>query len=161
MIENVYTANNNNMEFHMWGTGAEDDNLKRYVTTHGMDNVLFHGAYLRSKQIEVINSCDLSLVTLTDGMYGLGVPSKTYNIMAAGKAILFIGDPKSEIGLLVKEKQIGYVFDPTDRKGIVSFISMLSPEKRDEFTEMGRRARKVAETEYAKNVILNKFLKAI
>lgn len=161
IIEDVYTANNDNMEFHLWGTGAEEDNLKRHVTTHSMNKVLFHGAYLRSKQIEVINSCDLALVTLTKGMFGLGVPSKTYNIMAAGKAILFIGDPESEIGLMVKENQIGYVFDPADRKGIVSFISKLSPEKRDEFTEMGRRARKVAEAEYAKDIILNKFLKAI
>lgn len=161
MMEDVRNANNPNMEFHLWGTGAEENSLKDFVNSHKMTNVVFHGAYLRSKQSEVINSCDLALVTLTEGMYGLGVPSKTYNIMAAGKAVLFIGEPDSEIGLLVKEKQIGYVLEPSDRDGIVKFLSGLTLEKRNDFAEMGRRARHVAESEYAKKIILNKFVEAI
>lgn len=161
MVEDIKVAGNNGMEFHLWGTGAEENSLKEYTQKHGMKNVVFHGAYLRSKQSEVINSCDMALVTLTDGMFGLGVPSKTYNIMAAGKAILFIGESNSEIGLLVKEKNIGYVFEPTDRDGIVKFLSSLSSEKRAEFKELGQRARKVAETEYAKDIILNKFVEVI
>ena len=161
MVEDIKAAGNDRMEFHLWGTGAEETNLKEYAQKNGMKNVVFHGAYLRSKQSEVINRCDLALVTLTEGMFGLGVPSKTYNIMAAGKAVLFIGETNSEIGLLVKEKQIGYVFEPTDREGIVSFLSNLSPERCAEFKEMGQRARKLAETEYAKDIILNKFVKAI
>ena len=161
MVEDIRAAGNENMEFHLWGTGAEENNLKEYAQKNGMKNVVFHGAYLRSKQSEVLNNCDLALVTLTEGMFGLGVPSKTYNIMAAGKAVLFIGEPNSEIGLLVKEKQIGYVFEPTDREGIVCFLSNLSPERCAEFKEMGQRARNVAETEYAKDIILNKFVEAI
>lgn len=161
MIEDIKAAGNDKMEFHLWGTGAEENSLKEYVQKYGMNNVVFHGAYLRSKQSEVINSCDLALVTLTEGMFGLGVPSKTYNIMAAGKAILFVGEPNSEIGLLVKEKNIGYVFEPSDRDGIVKFLSSLSSEKCAEFKEMGQRARKVAEMEFAKDIILNKFVEAI
>lgn len=161
MVEDIKTAGNDKMEFHLWGTGSEENSLKEYTQKQGMNNVVFHGAYLRSKQSEVINSCDLALVTLTEGMFGLGVPSKTYNIIAAGKAILFIGESNSEIGLLVKEKRIGYVFEPSDREGIVKFISSLSTEKCAEFEEMGQRARKVAETEYAKDIILNKFVEAI
>ncbi len=161
LIENLKESSNNNLEFHLWGTGAEENRLKDYTQSYKMSNVVFHGAYLRSKQSEVINSCDMALVTLTEGMFGLGVPSKTYNIMAAGKAVLFIGEPESEIGLLVKEKQIGYVLRPEDKKGIVEFLSSLTPERVSEFKNMGQRARNVAETEYAKNIILNKFVEAI
>lgn len=161
MVEDIKAASNDKMEFHLWGTGAEESSLKEYAQKNGIKNVVFHGAYLRSQQSEVINSCDLALVTLTEGMFGLGVPSKTYNIMAASKAILFIGELNSEIGLLVKEKKIGYVFEPSDRDGIVKFLSSFSSEKRAEFKEMGQRARKVAETEYAKDIILNKFVEAI
>lgn len=161
LIENIKTANNEGLEFHLWGTGAEENSLKNFVQNNKMSNVVFHGAYLRSKQSEVINSCDMALVTLKDGMFGLGVPSKTYNIMAAGKAVLFIGEPESEIGLLVKEKNIGYVFRPEDKDEIVSFLSGLNKEKLAEIREMGDRARKIAVEEYAKEIILNKFAEAI
>ncbi|OPZ94911.1 MAG: putative glycosyl transferase [Firmicutes bacterium ADurb.Bin419] len=161
LIENLKESSNNYLEFHLWGTGAEENRLKDYTQSHKMSNVVFHGAYLRSKQSEVINSCDMALVTLTEGMFGLGVPSKTYNIMAAGKAILFIGELESEIGLLVKEKQIGVVFRPDDKSGIVKFLASLSKDKQPEFAEKGKRARQVAETEYAKDIILNKFVEAI
>lgn len=161
LIEDIKTVNNDNIQFHLWGTGAEEHNLKDYTLAQNMTNVVFHGAYLRSKQNEVINNCDLALVTLSEGMFGLGVPSKTYNILAAGKAVLYIGEPTSEIGLLLNEKQIGYVFAPSDREGIKRFLKNLTLERRNEFNEMGRRARKVAETEYTKQIILNKFIKAI
>lgn len=161
LIENIKTANNDGLEFHLWGTGAEENSLKGYVQNNNMDNVVFHGAYLRSKQSEVINSCDMALVTLTDGMFGLGVPSKTYNIMAAGKAVLFIGEPESEIGLLVKEKNIGCVFRPDDKNGIVKFLTGLNKDRLAEIRLMGERARQIAVTEYAKDIILNKFIEAI
>ena len=161
LMENLKESANCNLEFHLWGTGAAENHLKDYTQSHKMSNVVFHGAYLRSKQSEVINSCDLALVTLTEGMYGLGVPSKTYNIMAAGKAILFIGEPESEIGMLVREKQIGFVFKPDEKEDIVRFLASLSKDRQSEFAEMGKRARQVAETEYAKDIILCKFVQAI
>lgn len=161
LIENIKTANNEGLEFHLWGTGAEENSLKDYVQSNKMSNVVFHGAYLRSDQSEVINSCDMALVTLTDGMFGLGVPSKTYNIMAAGKAVLFIGEPESEIGLLVKEKNIGYVFRPEDKDGIIRLLSNLDIKMLAEIREMGERARMVAVKEYAKDIILSKYVEAI
>lgn len=161
MVEHLKAADNQNLSFHLWGTGAEESKLKAFVETNGMINVEFHGAYFRSKQSDVINSCDIALVTLTEGMYGLGVPSKTYNIMAAGKPVLFIGDARSEIALLVKEKGIGYVFEPEEHEKIVDFLRHISVEMLPELKEMGTKARKVAVEEYAKEIILNKFLEAI
>lgn len=154
-------SKNSQLNFHLWGTGAEETNLTRYVRLHKMKNVKFHGAYFRSKQSDVINSCDIALVTLTKGMFGLGVPSKTYNIMAAGKPVLYIGDSYSEIGLLVKEKDIGYVFDPEDKVSIMKFLSNLTLDRLPELKEKGEKAYKVAVEEYAKPIILNKFVEAL
>ena len=96
----------------------------------------------------MLSACDIAVVTLQDGMYGLGVPSKTYNILAAGRPILFFGPSNSEIELLVREKGVGYC---------------QWPDKWDkhELAEMGVRARKLAIDEYSKEAILNKLLNAI
>lgn len=132
------------VDFHLYGTGAMEDKLKEM----GRNNVFFHGPYFRSQQNEVLSACHIAIVTLQDGMYGLGVPSKTYNILASGRPVLFLGPQNSEIDLLVKEKKIGYCGWP--EKWDV-----------DELKEMGERARKVAVQEYSEATILNKFVEAI
>lgn len=160
-LEHLRMSGNECLSFHLWGTGAEENALKEYAREYNLANVFFHGPYFRSKQADIINGCDIALVTLTEGMYGLGVPSKTYNIMAAGKPILYIGEDMSEIGLLVKEKSIGYVFTPEDKSGVLAFLKNLTSEHLPQLREMGLRSRKVAEEEYAKDVILKRFLNVI
>ena len=91
---------------------------------------------------------DFALVTLQEGMYGLGVPSKTYNILASGRPILFFGPKDSEIDLLIREKGIGYCGWPEKWDKVI-------------LAEMGKKARVLAETEYSESIILDKFLKAI
>ena len=133
-----------NVELHIYGTGAMENELKRLKHPQ----VFFHGPYFRSQQTEVLAACHISIVTLQEGMYGLGVPSKTYNILASGRSVLFIGPKDSEIDLLVREQKVGYC---------------AWPEKWDleELKAMGERARELAENKYAKRIILNKFLAAI
>ena len=72
----------------------------------------------------MLNQCDLALVTLNSAMYGLGVPSKTYNNMEAGKPVLFIGPEKSEIYNEVINNDITFTFDDKDK--IIDFLQNLS-----------------------------------
>ena len=68
--------------------------------------------------------------------------------MAAGRPVIYFGPEKGEIGLLIKEKGIGYIGWP-------------ETWDIDELKVMGRRARAAAEAEYSKEAILNKFIKAL
>lgn len=143
-LENVMDKLPGDVEFHIYGTGAMEEKLK----SRKQKNVFFHGPYFRSQQNAILAACDIALVTLQDGMYGLGVPSKTYNILASGRPILFLGPKNSEIDLLVRENGIGYCG---------------WPEKwnKEELITMGKKSRLLAETKYSERVILDKFLKAI
>lgn len=143
-LESIIKNLPNDVELHIYGTGAMENNLKKFHHPR----VFFHGPYFRSQQTEVLAACHIAIVTLQDGMYGLGVPSKTYNILASGRPVMFFGPKNSEIDLLVREERIGYCS---------------WPEKWDmtELNTMGKRARDVAEKKYSKEIILNKFLAAI
>ena len=133
-----------NVELHLYGTGSMEETL------HKMNHprVFFHGPYFRSQQNNVLAACHIAIVTLQEGMYGLGVPSKTYNILASGRPVLYFGPKDSEIDLLVRENGIGFC---------------RWPEKWDmeELKMMGRKARALAERDYSEHTILNKFLTAI
>ena len=125
-VELLHEAGNKVIHFGIWGTGIAEESIKaRVVELRMEEQVRFYGPYSRNQQIEVLNDSDLSLVTLVKGMYGLGVPSKTYNILAAGKPILYIGEKGTEIWRTVEENQIGYCFEPDDKKGIQEFIQSL------------------------------------
>ena len=56
-----------NVEFHLYGSGAMEETLK----IRKQKNVFFHGPYFRSQQNEILAACDISVVTLETGMYGL------------------------------------------------------------------------------------------
>ena len=161
-VDLINQANNPIVQFEIWGAGSAEGRIKNRVQELNMDNrVRFNGPYSRIQQKEVLNDSDLSLVTLVKGMYGLGVPSKTYNILAAGKPILYIGEKGTEIWRTVEENQIGFCFEPDDRNGIVDLLKSLSIEQLPLLKEMGRKAREIAVRKYSKEAILNRFLEVV
>lgn len=151
-----YESRNPKLHLCIWGKGAIEMELKQYVKEHNITNVSFHGSYTRDMQDKVLNSCDLAVVTLSEKMYGLGVPSKSYNIMAAGKPILYIGDPASEIAQTIHDKRIGISF-PHEKRQLTTFLAELTLNDLPYLRELGQNARISAETDYAQSVILQKF----
>jgi glycosyltransferase involved in cell wall biosynthesis len=143
-VDKVVEQLPDNVEFHLYGTGAMEEKLK----SRKYPKIFFHGPYFRSQQNKILSACDIAVVTLQKGMYGLGVPSKTYNILAAGRPIIFFGPEGSEIDLLVRENGIGYCGWP-------------KVWNRRELIDMGAKARKLAVRDYSKKVILSKFLDLI
>ena len=159
IIEYVKEAGNPKIRFDIWGTGTMEETLKRCVKEEGLqDAVLFKGPYFRSQQEHVLNACDLALVSLNKNMYGRGVPSKTYNILGAGKPVLYIGPAKTEIGLMVEEEGVGFSFTNGEKDKIVRLLKTLTPEM---LSGMGTKARMVAEQKYSEPIILDKFRKVL
>lgn len=143
-LEQVIESLPDNIEFHIYGSGAMEEKLKEY----NKPNVHFHGPYTRNEQSDILGKCHISLVTLNDKMYGLGTPSKTYNILASGRPILYFGPRNSEIELLINDHKIGYC-------GWPEHWDM------DELRSMGQRARLIGEKLYSKNSILQKFIELL
>lgn len=151
-------SNNETLRLSLWGGGSEESKLKELSTSLGIDDkVSFNGTYLRSQQADVLNRCDIAIVSLREDIKGLGVPSKSYNILAAGKPILFIGPKDSEIALMIKENNIGFCFEEGETEEIIKFLNSLSFETIPSLQRMGDKARKVAEQKYSKEKILQKF----
>lgn len=158
-LQSVREASNEALHVSFYGDGVVKEILLNYVAENRMDNVSFHGSYKREEQNMILNSCDIAIITLAKGMYGLGVPSKTYNILAAGKPIMFIGDVNSEVALMIKEHKIGFVFASDNHLEIKDFLTKLSMDQKQMLREMGKRARKLAEDVYSEDKILNKYSK--
>lgn len=155
LLKNLKNSGNAHLEFHIIGEGAVKEDLIKFVKENEMSNVVFQGSFRRSEQQKVLNNCDMALVTLAEGMYGLGVPSKTYNILAAGKPIFYIGPENSEIDRIIKEYNVGVTFTISDNEQIISFLKGITTTDLQTET-MKKNARKLAEEKYAEDIILKR-----
>jgi glycosyltransferase involved in cell wall biosynthesis len=151
---------NDNIHIVFIGTGEKVELIRGYIKTSIRKNITLLDYIDRSSQCEFLNSCDIGIITLRDGMYGLGVPSKAYNILAAGKPILYIGDKGSEIFKLVCENDIGWAFQSSRYGEVIEMLSKLE-NSIDDIIRKGKNARKVAETLTSKKYILNEYLKVL
>lgn len=161
LLDIISQVDNSFLIFSIFGTGTMQKKMQKKIVDLSLNQITLNGSYTRTNENELLNSCDIAVVTLADGMYGLGVPSKSYNIMAAGKPILFIGDLYSEIALMVKEHQLGYCFAPSDKIGLVAFLQNLRIEDLQTFKSKGTRARVICEKYYTKDIILEKIVQTI
>ncbi|WP_322619542.1 glycosyltransferase family 4 protein [Shewanella sp. YLB-07] len=94
------------------GCGSEADYVKKTLekinNESGYEKIFFYGPLDLEKNHIGLSACDVSLVTLSGNMFGLGVPSKAYFSMAADKPILYVGDNNSELSILLSEYQVGW-----------------------------------------------------
>ena len=149
------------VHFLVVGTGKKFTWLDRAIRDSGLNNVTLTGQKPRSEQADFLNACDIGLVSLISGINGIGVPSRTYNYLAAGKPILAAVDASSEIASLVIEEDVGWVVSPGQIK---PFITAVLDAKSDlqRLSQIGFRARRLSESTYSfKNVLTQykKFLK--
>jgi glycosyltransferase involved in cell wall biosynthesis len=154
LLEAIDLIDNYDIKFCFIGSGAKSKDIEEFAKKH--NNVTYAGLIDRSKQNDFLNACDIGFVTLSDGMYGLGVPSKSYNILASGKPILFVGNENSEIALCIKEYEIGWIVEPNNPTLLCEMIKRIYSE-RENLEPMKIKARDVAEKIYAKDVILEKY----
>lgn len=101
-------------KFIFIGDGAYASILVEQINTLKLDNVYYWGSLDQKEKSIGLNACDVALVTLTEGMLGLGVPSKSYFTMAADKPILAIMEEKAEVSTMVNQHSIGWTTPPED-----------------------------------------------
>jgi glycosyltransferase involved in cell wall biosynthesis len=130
------------IRFVFLGGGAKRDWLEKSVSQLGLRNVSLLPPQPREEQRGFLNSCDIGVVSLVPSMTGVSVPSRTYNLMAAGKPILGIVDPQSEVGRLILEDGLGVLIPHGGSEELADWARKASIE-REGIGKMGALARTI------------------
>jgi glycosyltransferase involved in cell wall biosynthesis len=152
-------TNNDKLVFIIIGDGANKKNIEEYISVNCIKNVYLFDSKPRSEQNIFLNNCDIGLVTLCEGMKGLGVPSKVYNIMSAGKPVLYVGDPKSEIDNYISQYKIGWSFDWSEEENIIEFLNNISEV--ESLEKNGQASRKFILSDFTQGRILSRYKELI
>ena len=126
----------------------------------GLANVRVRGYQPEARLGESLAACDLHLVTLLPAFEGLIVPSKFYAAAAAGRAVIFVGDPDGEIARAIAAHDCGVTVAGGDAAGLAAAIKDLraSPER---LRDMGKRARAAFEREWDEPIALARWREVI
>ena len=126
----------------------------------GLANVQVRGYVPESRLGESLAACDVHLVTLLPALEGLIVPSKFYGVTAAGRAVIFVGDPDGEVARAIAAHGCGVAVAAGDAAGLAAAIKDLraSPDK---LRAMSERARAAFEREWDKPIALARWREVI
>jgi len=145
------------IHFLFIGSGRQTPWLIQAAREAGLGNMTVLGHSPRSDQASFLNACDVAIVPLVPGMAGVGVPSRMYNMMAAGKPIIAVAEDDAEPALVVWEEQIGWVVPPGQPDKIVDAI-LEAQAQPDRLVEMGASARRAAEAKYTFDQAIQAYL---
>jgi glycosyltransferase involved in cell wall biosynthesis len=108
--------------FLLIGDGAKKAVVQQLKESRQLENLSIL-PYQPSDMLPFSLSCaDIGIVTLSSGAEDLSVPSKTYNLLAAGVALMVIASGDSELARLVRQYGCGVQFEEKDTDEMIGFL---------------------------------------
>lgn len=142
------------------GAGVKKKWLVKMVREQCLENITVLDYRPRSEQSLFLSACDVGLIALIKGMKGTAMPSRTYNIMAAGKPILALTEHGSELAMVIDEEEIGWHVEPLDSDLLAAAILEVW-NSRTGLPAMGERARRAATDKYSEERAIESYRKAM
>ncbi len=146
-------------EFHIYGTGTEQENILAFLSQNPIRGITYHGTLKRDEMPEVLSSYGCTMIPLIKNIYG-AIPSKIYEAMAAGLPIIFSGE--GEGAAIIKKSNAGWISSPKDwstlKVCITEFLNMPDAD----YFETRERNKQTANLYFDRNkqiVELNAFLR--
>lgn len=135
------------------GEGPKRGWLEEAIARDSIPNITVRGYLPRSEIAPSLAAGNVSLVALVEGMSGVSVPSRIYDLLAAGQPIIAMVDASSEAARIVAEERVGWVIAPDDVAGLVEAIRAARADPMG-LQVMAERARAVAVNKYGPDAVV-------
>lgn len=129
------------IEFHIYGSGAEQSKIETYILNHPELPIVYHGQVSRQELHNVLLQYDITIIPLLRRIYG-SVPSKIFEYAKLGLPMLYFGGGEGET--IIKSHGLGWVAEAGNYKELNTVISsidreVLSTELRKNIMEKSKR----------------------
>ena len=140
------------------GSGAARSALEAEATN--LANVVFGDYQPIERLSEVLATADIHAVLLKRGLGKVSVPSKTYSVMAAGRAVVAAIDPGTEVTRLIDGAKCGCTVPPDDSVALIEALRTMLADF-SEIRQMGERARQFVEQVASPKSVAQQYVTAI
>lgn len=147
------------VEFLFVGGGATEKALQSEVNKHQLDNVKFLGRFPMKEVSEIVNFCDVSMVSFLDlPILYTNSPNKLFDSLSAGKPIIV--NSAGWTKRLVEENSCGYYVNPNKPSELVDKLLFLQSHP-EVVKQQAFASRRLAETKYDKSILCKQFVEVI
>ncbi len=144
------------IQFVCIGKGAKQATLKAKIKKHGLNNFVFLPYQDKKDLTYSLTACDLTLVSVSEGMEGLVAPSKVYGYLASGRPIAAVCPESTYLNEMLEEGNCGAGFRNGDAKGLAQYILGLSQDQ-EKSKALGNSARNYLENNFSPAAIANQY----
>jgi glycosyltransferase involved in cell wall biosynthesis len=139
---------NPKIQFVIIGEGTKKTLIEDYIARATSNNILLLPLQPRDQLPYSLSSGDIAFVTLAEGYERLSMPSKTYDMMATGNAILGISASSSSLESVIQSHGCGVNFSPDQAEDIAAWIEMLTGDA-EALAALQKAARRAAEKSFS------------
>jgi len=111
------------IEFHIYGSGAEETAIKELIALRSDLPLYFHGRVDRTELHQVLLNYDLTIIPLLNRIYG-SVPSKIFEYAKLGLPMLYFGGGEGED--VIDKNALGWVAKEGDYKSLNTILRSIS-----------------------------------
>jgi glycosyltransferase involved in cell wall biosynthesis len=148
---------NQPIQFVCIGGGPKRESFIQDVNRLGLKNFLFLPYQEKSVLPYSLTACDLSLVSVEEGVESLVAPSKLYPALAAGRPIAVICPKTSYLPELIADGKFGIAIDNGDSNALSEFILQLNSHPKIA-EEMGQLAREYLQSNFTPEIIAKQYI---
>jgi glycosyltransferase involved in cell wall biosynthesis len=124
-----------------WGIGWKQ--LCDMQAADKLENISLLESVPEAELVEFLSSADVWVIPYRRHIAGVSVPSRLYNLLAVGRAIIVAAESYSEAALVIGEENIGWVVPPEDPRQLADAIRLAASD-RAATAQKGRRAAEAA-----------------
>ena len=114
--------NYDSIEFHIYGSGAEQLQIENYIQAHPELPIIYHGELSRADLHKALLKYDLAIIPLLNRIYG-SVPSKIFEYAKLGLPMLYFGGGEGEA--IISEYQLGWIAKAGNYADLNTILSSL------------------------------------
>ncbi len=132
--------NYENIEFHIYGSGAEQSKIEAYLSSHPELPIIYHGQVSRNELHNVLIQYDITIIPLLKRIYG-SVPSKIFEYAKLGLPMLYFGGGEGEH--VINTYELGWIAEAGNYSELNTVIASITPKmidlkKRQEIMKKGQ-----------------------
>ena len=128
------------------------------VVEHKAANILYLPRQPRDRLNQMLACSNLTVIAFKDAMKGVSVPSRMYNVMAAGVPIAAVAEADAEVSMTITENRAGWHIAPGDADALERLVrDIATPAGRSEAARRGQNARAALSRGYTLPHVLDQY----